>query len=232
MTKKQIMSHPHPIDTWIFDLDNTLYHPSVNLFAQVDARMTEFIARELACDPVAARKIQKEYFRKFGTTLSGLMALHDTDPHHFLDYVHDIDYALLQPDAALTGMLEGLQGRKLIFTNGSQGHAEQVLEKLNIVHFFEDIFDIAATSFTPKPERAAFEHVVKAANITPRNAAMVEDIERNLEVPHQMGMHTILVDAGSFHGDTREPWEYAVQHAHYVDVVVGDVRDVRYKNLA
>ncbi len=222
-------THPHPIDTWIFDLDNTLYHPSVNLFAQVDARMTEFIARELNCVPTAARRIQKDYFKQFGTTLSGLMQLHGTNPHAFLDFVHDIDYAALQPCDALEGMLAGLQGRKIVFTNGSAGHAQRALEALNIAPHFEAIYDIAATGFTPKPHRSAFEAVVKDARITPSFAAMVEDIERNLEVPHQLGMHTILVDTGSFEGDTREPWEYAVQHAHYVDVVLSDVRDIVVK---
>jgi len=179
--------------TWIFDLDNTLYPAHCNLFAQVDYRMGSFVSDFLKIDRGEARKIQKNYYRRYGTTLNGLMVCHNLDPHLFLNYVHDIDLAPISHDTALNDVLGRLPGRKLILTNGSTKHAENVAGKLGILHHFEDIFDIVAANFIPKPDRATYDRFLKTTGIDPKSAAMFEDLARNLEVPHDLGMKTVLV---------------------------------------
>ena len=178
---------------WIFDLDNTLYPATCNLFAQVDQRMGEFIARYLGVPFAQARNLQKTYYRQFGTTLAGLMRIHNLEPHAFLDYVHDIDLAVVDAHPELGAAIDRLPGRKLIFTNGSRRHAENVAGKLGILDRFEDICDIAACDFVPKPDRAAFELMARRHGVDPARAAMFEDMPHNLEAPHALGMTTVLV---------------------------------------
>ncbi|PLX41462.1 MAG: pyrimidine 5'-nucleotidase [Hyphomicrobiales bacterium] len=210
------------IDCWIFDLDNTLYPPETELFAQVDQRMGAFIAQYLGVDRHEARRIQKRYFADYGTTLNGLMAQHGLDPQTYLDYVHDIDHSVVPADPALDTALGRLDGRKLVFTNGTVKHAEQVMKRLGITRHFSDIHDIAAGDYQPKPKPAAYERLLARTGIAPRQAAMFEDIGRNLQVPHALGMATVLVRTEHPHpdrgfgllGDGGEP---------YVDHVTDDL---------
>ncbi|MEO1198995.1 MAG: pyrimidine 5'-nucleotidase [Pseudomonadota bacterium] len=181
------------IETWIFDLDNTLYPPHANLFDQVDQRMGAFISELLTLDRNQARLLQKHYYRTYGTTLRGLMTEHGVDPHAFLDYVHDIDHSPIEPDPALGAVLAELPGRKFVFTNGSVAHAEAVIDKLGINGHFEALFDIVAADFVPKPERLTYESFLGRHDIAPATAVMFEDLDRNLEVPNALGMATVLV---------------------------------------
>jgi putative hydrolase of the HAD superfamily len=178
---------------WIFDLDNTLYPAECDLFAEVDRRMGEYVAQFLGVPFPYARHLQKSYYRQFGTTLSGMMKVHRMEPHGFLDYVHDIDLTPVNPMPALAAAIERLPGRKLIYTNGSRRHAERVAGKLGVLHLFEDIFDIVASDFVPKPEREPYEKFLVRHGVEPRAAAMFEDMPHNLEVPHDLGMTTVLV---------------------------------------
>lgn len=184
------------VESWIFDLDNTLYPPACDLFAQVDERMTAFIGHYLGLDPLEARRIQKDFYVEHGTTLSGLMAVHGLEPAGFLDYVHDIDVTAVMADARLGEAIAALPGRKFIFTNGSVKHAENVARQLGIDHVFDGIFDIVTARYEPKPKRGAYEHFIAASGADPRSAAMFEDIARNLEVPHALGMTTVWVRPG------------------------------------
>lgn len=184
------------VDTWIFDLDNTLYPPACDLFAQVDQRMTAFIGDYLGVDPVEAKRIQKDFYVEHGTTLSGLMAVHGMEPAAFLDFVHRIDVSGVSTDTALGNAISALPGRKIIFTNGSCAHAENVVRQLGIDHVFDGIYDIVTTGYEPKPRRSAYERFVEASGIEPARAAMFEDIARNLEVPHLLGMVTVWVKPG------------------------------------
>lgn len=181
------------IDTWVFDLDNTLYPSHCNLFAQVDKLMTAFIADYLKLDPVEARKIQKDFYVNHGTTLNGLMSVYDMDPAPFLDFVHKIDVSHMAPDAALDNALAALPGRKVIFTNGTVAHAENVTQQLGIDHHFDMVFDIVAAAYQPKPKAIAYELFLEQAGIDPKRAVMFEDIARNLVEPHALGMATVWV---------------------------------------
>ncbi len=179
--------------TWVFDLDNTLYPADCNLFTQVDQKMGEFIARYLGVPFEYARHLQKTYYRQFGTTLSGLMQVHRMEPKAFLDYVHDIDLSVVAEHPELAAAIDALPGRKLIFTNGSRRHAERVAGKLGLLHLFDGIFDIADADYVPKPVASCYDHFLRIHGVEAAVAAMFEDMPHNLEAPHALGMTTVLV---------------------------------------
>jgi putative hydrolase of the HAD superfamily len=181
------------VDTWVFDLDNTLYPPSSRLFDQIDARMTAFVAHRYGIDGLSARALQKYYYRKHGTTLAGLMAEDGLDPADFLAIVHDIDHSVLIPAPDLAAAIARLPGRRFVLTNGSRLHAENVAAKLGLLDLFEDVFDIAASGFVPKPAPEAYALFLQTHGVEPRRAAMFEDLSKNLVVPHALGMRTVLV---------------------------------------
>src|SRR4029079_17129729 len=181
------------VDTWIFDLDTTLYPASCNLFAEVDQRMGSYIAKAIGVPFEHARHLQKAYYRQFGTTLAGLMKVHKLLPGPFLEYVHDIDLSVVPELPELAAAIAALPGRRLVFTNGSRRHAEKVAKKLGVLDLFEDICDIAALEYVPKPEREAFERLTKLHDVRPANSAMFDDMPHNLEVASSLGMTTVLV---------------------------------------
>lgn len=199
------MAGPATIDTWIFDLDNTLYPARCNLFAQIDRRIGEYIARFLGVDEAEARRLQKDYWRTHGTSLRGMMTLHACAPQEFLDYVHDIDLSVVEPSRAMDEAIAALPGRKLIFTNGTVEHARRVTERLGIAHHFEATFDIVAADYVPKPEPVIYEQLVRQHGVDPSRALMIDDMAHNLRPAHALGMRTVWVrteeSVGRFDGD-------------------------------
>jgi len=185
------------IDCWIFDLDNSLYPASANLFALIDERMGAFIMRLLGCDAAEARRVQKDYFRDHGTTLAGLMAAHGTDPREFLDFVHDIDLARISADPRVVAAMDRLPGRKFVFTNGDEAYAGRVLDKLGLANAFDGLHDIHAMDYVPKPNPGAYAAMCARYEIDPKQALFVEDMARNLEPAKALGMTTVWVDNGS-----------------------------------
>jgi putative hydrolase of the HAD superfamily len=181
------------VDTWIFDLDNTLYPHESQVWPQVDERIMLFLQELFGLDGMSARSLQKYYYHRYGTTLKGLMDEHAVSPHDFLDFAHEIDLSLLDPNPALGKAIEELPGRKLILTNGSRRHAENVATKLGIRDHFEEIFDIVAADFVPKPEAPTYDRFLEKHDVDPERAAMFEDIAKNLIVPDALGMTTVLV---------------------------------------
>jgi putative hydrolase of the HAD superfamily len=181
------------VEHWVFDLDNTLYPPACDLFAQIDRRMTDFIGAYLGLDETEAKRVQKDFYVEHGTTLAGLMVVHGLEPGEFLAHVHDIDVSAVAPDPALGRAIAALPGSKIVFTNGSVAHAENVIARLGIADAFSGIYDIVTTGYAPKPARAAYERFIAASGIAPGRAAMFEDIPRNLAVPHELGMKTVWV---------------------------------------
>ncbi|MGH6866579.1 MAG: pyrimidine 5'-nucleotidase [Methyloceanibacter sp.] len=183
------------VETWVFDLDNTLYPADCNLFAQIDRRMGEFIAASFGLSIDEAQRLRETYYVEHGTTLAGLMSLHNVCPNAFLDYVHDINLEAVSAAPALAAALDALPGRKLVFTNGSRKHAEAVAARLGLLDRFEDIFDIHALEYiNPKPTREAFKRFVKVHGVAASCAAMFDDLPHNLETAHAIGMTTVLVD--------------------------------------
>ncbi|WP_420142076.1 pyrimidine 5'-nucleotidase [Sphingomonas sp.] len=185
------------IDAWIFDLDNTLYPASCDLFGLIDRRMTDYVARITGLPREEAYRLQKGYFREHGTTLSGLIAEHGVDPHHFLEDVHAIEMDVLQEDRRLIEAIARLPGRKLIFTNGDAPYARRVLARVGLSESFEAIHDIHAMAYEPKPAAAAYASMVQAFRIDPARALFADDMARNLKPAKTLGLTTLWIDNGS-----------------------------------
>jgi putative hydrolase of the HAD superfamily len=211
------------VETWIFDLDNTLYPHHLNLWQQVDERIREYIARFLQVSHEEAFRLQKDYYKRFGTSMRGLMTLHGMAPDDFLEFVHQIDHSPLEPNPALGAAIEELPGRKLVLTNGTRRHAEAVLSRLALDRHFENVFDIMAAELEPKPSAQTYERFVKTHGVDVTAAAMFEDLARNLAVPHALGMTTVLVVPEHSREVFREEWELEGRDAPHVDHVTDDL---------
>lgn len=189
------------VDTWIFDLDNTLYPAKADLFGLIDIKMGEFIQTLLGCDPAEARRVQKGYFLEHGTTLAGLMRDHGTDPRSFLDYVHDISLDRIVADHELIDHIAALPGRRLIFTNGDAAYAGRVLAKLGLADSFELIHDIHACAYVPKPDPSGYAALCDTHDVDPTRSVFFEDMARNLKPAKAIGMTTVWVNNGSEAGN-------------------------------
>ena len=205
------------IEIWVFDLDNTLYPASCDLFSLIERRMGAFIAERFGVSADEARRRQKRFFREHGTTLRGLMLEHAVDPDEFLDYVHAIDLAALAPDPALDRALGALRGRKLVFTNASRGHAERVMARLGVAGRFEAIHDIADAGYLPKPDPSTYAGFLSRHAVDPARACMLDDMARNLVPAALLGMTTAWIRTDSVWG---RPTPGDLPHIHHV---VGDL---------
>ena len=181
------------IDTWLFDLDNTLYPLESEFMGLIELRMTDFVERMTGLPREDARALQKKYYLEHGTTLAGLMQNHGLEPKAFLDEVHDVSMDRLIPSAELRAAIARLPGRRIIFTNGSVGHAERVLKHLNLRDLFSEVFAIETADYVPKPSLATFDKITKLHAIDPPMTAFFEDSEKNLVPAARLGMTTILV---------------------------------------
>ena len=204
------MKFKEKINTWIFDLDNTLYSADSGIFQQVHKLMGEFISKNLKMDIVEAKKLQSKYYKQHGTTLRGLMDNHGVEPDYFLDEVHKLDYSIVGPDEILNKELEKIQGRKIIYTNANKKHVVDVLERINLANFFDEIFDIKMANYIPKPEIRPYEQIIDIFNIKPSSSAMFDDIAKNLVPAKKVGFTPVWVDAGyeNFSDDIQASKDY------------------------
>lgn len=223
MTSAPVRAAPDPaslvrhfagVDCWIFDLDNTLYPPETRLFAQIEARMTAYVQRLTGADRAEADRLRAHYWREHGTTLAGLMAVHDIDPDAYLAEVHDIDFSALTPDPALASAIRALPGRRIVHTNADAAYAGRVLA-MRQLGVFDAIYGIGEVGFVPKPDPRSFAAVLEADGIDPARAAFFEDDPRNLAVPHALGMKTILVGPGRHGPDELGPDHPRPDHVHW-----------------
>jgi len=198
------------IKFWIFDLDNTLYSGNTKVFEQVDKKMTEYISKKLKVDKEEAKKIQKNYFHEYNTTLNGMIKNHKINAHEFLEFVHDINIDFLQKDPGLEKEIKRLDGIKIIFTNGSRKHALNVTKRLGVDQLFDDIFDIVDCDFIPKPLMEPYKKLVKKHKIDPNLCVFVEDIARNLKPAYEMGMKTVWIE-------NDEPWASKFSDSNFIN---------------
>lgn len=212
------------VDTWVFDLDNTLYPADCDLWPKIDQRITLFLAHLFGLDGLSSLALQKYYYHRYGTTLRGLMEEHSIRPDDFLEFTHDIDRSSLLPDLTLAAAITALPGRKLILTNGSREHALRTAEALGLDAMFDDIFDIAAADFVPKPQAATYDRFFERHAVDPGRSVMFEDLARNLLVPHQRGMATVLVVPKPGQRDHRDAIEITNGAAPpHIDFVTSDL---------
>ena len=204
------MKELQSIKFWIFDLDNTLYSGNTRVFEQVDKKMTEYISKKLKVDKEKAKKIQKNYFHEYNTTLNGMIKNHKINANEFLEFVHDINIDFLQKDIALAKEIEKLDGIKIIFTNGSRKHALNVTKRLGVDQLFDDIFDIVDSDFIPKPLMKPYKKLVEKHKIDPKLCVLIEDIARNLKPAYEMGMKTVWIE-------NNEPWASKFANSDFVN---------------
>ena len=181
------------IKYWIFDLDNTLYSGQTKVFDQVDKKMSSFISKKLKVSLDEAKKIQKDYFRKYNTTLSGMIKHHNIDANEFLEFVHDINLDFLGKNEKLEKEISKISGKKIIFTNGSKAHADNVTKKIGIHKLFDGVFDIVEANFIPKPKIEAYKKLIQKYKIEPQYCIFIEDIARNLKPAYELGMKTVWI---------------------------------------
>jgi len=217
----------HETESWIFDLDNTLYSVSTGLMAEVSTRMTAFVADLLRLKPERALVEQKRMFREHGTTLRGLMNDYGVDPTEFMDYVHSVDYGLVGENPRLARALDALPGQKIVYTNASVAHATAVLERLGVAHAFAGIFDVAAADYVPKPHPSSYTTLAERHGIDPSRAVMVEDLAHNLEPAAAMGMTTLWVHTdGPADAYWADPGDDDDHVHHRTDDLVGWLEEV------
>ena len=211
------------VETWVFDLDNTLYPHHLNLWQQVDDRIRSYIADFLKVSKEEAFRVQKDYYKRYGTSMRGMMTEHGMNPDDYLAYVHHIDHSPLEPNPVLGAAIEKLPGRKLILTNGTRAHADAVMRRLDIHMHFDDVFGINEAGLEPKPLPQTYDKFLTLHGVDPKRAAMFEDLARNLAVPHALGMTTVLVVPAKTREVFREAWEMEGRDADHVDHVTDDL---------
>ena len=203
------------IRNWVFDLDNTLYPASADLFARIDAQISAYVADRLGVDAVEARRIQKGYFHAHGTTLAGLMAEHDVDPHDYLGKVHDVELDAIEQNAPLAAAIAALPGEKFVFTNADGAYAGRVLARLGLSESFAGVHDVHACGYVPKPHPDAYAGMCAAFGIDPRESLFADDMARNLKPAHAIGMATLWIDNGSEQGPGSD--------RDFIDFTTGDL---------
>ena len=201
---------------WIFDLDNTLYSGKTKVFEQVDKKMSKYISNKLNVTIEEAKKIQKNYFHEYNTTLNGMIKNHKINADEFLEFVHDIDIDFLKKDLKLNEELNKLDGKKIIFTNGSRKHALNVTRRIGVDHHFDDIFDIVDSNFVPKPAIEPYKKLVEKHKIDPKLCVFVEDIARNLKPAYEMGMKTVWIE-------NDEPWARQFSDSNFINYKTDDL---------
>lgn len=192
------------IDSWVFDLDDTLYPREQGVMGLVQARINAFMIDAVGLPAAEARALQHQFLNEHGTTLAGLMANYAVDPERFLREVHDVPLDALEPNPRLAATIAGLPGKKYILTNGARWHAGRVLGRIGIAGHFDGVFAIEDMDLVPKPAPATFRRFVARFGVDPHRAVFFEDTPRNLEPARAMGMTTVLIGDG--HGHEIGPW--------------------------
>ena len=204
------------IKYWLFDLDNTLYDGATKVFDQVDKKMSKFISEKLNVSIEEARKIQKNYFHEYNTTLNGMIKNHKIDADEFLEFVHDVDLSFLKKDEFLESEITKLVGKKIIFTNGSKAHAANVTKRIGIDNLFDGVFDIVESDFIPKPSIEPYKKIIENYKIEPQYCIFFEDIARNLKPAHELGMKTVWIE-------NDEPWAAKFSDSKFINYKTNDL---------
>ena len=190
------MIYQNSFQNWIFDLDNTMYDINLGLFKKISNRITDFIMSKYSLDIDQAKKIQKEYYLKYGLTLRGLIVEKKLEPEEFLDYVHDVEHPELKKNDQLISKIRILEGKKIIFTNATSKHAKKILKILELEHDFDQIIDIKDLEYIPKPDKRSYKKLLECLNLNKENldkTIFFEDTVKNLIPAKELGITTVWI---------------------------------------
>ena len=188
------MIYQNSFQNWIFDLDNTMYDINLGLFKKISNRITDFIMSKYSLDIDQAKKIQKEYYLKYGLTLRGLIVEKKLEPEEFLDYVHDVEHPELKKNDQLISKIRILEGKKIIFTNAASKHAKKILKILELEDDFDQIIDIKDLEYIPKPDKRSYKKLLECLNLNKENldkTIFFEDTVKNLIPAKELGITTV-----------------------------------------
>lgn len=205
------------VNTWVFDLDNTLYDAGLGVFDRIGDRMTQYVAQFLGVPLEEAAVIRRRYWETYGTTLYGLMQEHKVDTAEFLREAHDIDISDVPQCVTTREYLSHLPGKKIIFTNSSRDFATRMTKQLGIDHHFDHLFTIEDAQFLPKPQVEPYRVLLKNFDVDPTRAVMFEDMHVNLKTAADLGMTTVWI-----HGKESDPVHHALPHLHHKAETLAD----------
>ncbi|OPZ78706.1 MAG: D-glucose-1-phosphatase [Alphaproteobacteria bacterium ADurb.Bin438] len=205
------------VTDWVFDLDDTLYPSTCDVFFKMEKRICEYMSKHIGITVDEARVLQREYYAKYGVTIRGLMIHHNIDPDDFLEDIHQIDLSVLPENKDLDECIANLPGKKYIFTNGIKSHAERVLKKVGIRNHFEGIFSIREAHFVPKPSIDIYKKMLNTFGIDPTKSIMFDDAQKNLRPANELGMATVWVRGAVTHFSKVE------ENPEFCDYITSDI---------
>lgn len=177
---------------WLFDLDNTLYPATKGLMDAISVRIDRYIMSSLGLPPTLASAVREAYWDRYGSSLSGILRHCRVDTREFVETVHDVDLeSYLSPDPRLRGILEGLPGRKYVFTNAPLPYASRALRALGVEGQFLGVFDIEFGGLQGKPSPGFYEKVLAALGHPTGECWFVEDRVQNLVPAKALGCRTV-----------------------------------------
>ena len=184
-------------DTYLFDLDDTLYSPKLGILKQVETRMHQFIADNLTLPLPEATQLSNQYYLRYGGTVKGLELHHNICRDEFIHYCHDVDLAKLSPQPQLIEQLNNLRGRKMIYTNSPRHYARNILAELNLLDCFDDIFSLEDAEYTLKPHALSYQRICQRHDINSHSTVFFDDQLRNLQPAKALGMTTVWLSGST-----------------------------------
>jgi putative hydrolase of the HAD superfamily len=180
---------------WIFDLDNTLHDARVHIFPSMHGQIQNFLKKQFGVDDDGASRMRQDFWRRYGTTLRGLVRHHGTDPKHFLAETHVFPELadMVVHENALKHALLRLGGTRLVFSNAPRHYVEQVLGAIGLARYFDAVYSIEDTGYRGKPHAWGYHRVLRKHKLDPHRCAMIDDILDNLRAAHRLGMSTVWV---------------------------------------
>ena len=181
--------------SFFFDLDETLYPSASGLWVAIRERIDRYLSERMGFPRDQLAAVREKYFREYGTTLRGLQANYSINTDEYLAFVHDIPLAeYLHQDPELRVALEGIQGRKFIFTNADSAHATRVIKAIGLDGLWDGIIDVHTIAPYCKPMPESFQLALRAAG-DPKvhTCVLLDDQARITRAARSLGIFTILV---------------------------------------
>lgn len=185
----------------IFDLDNTLYPKESGLLNQVNKQIDQFISLKLKIPTLKIPQLRQEYWKKYGTTLGGMVAYHRIDPDEYINYAYNVKITdFLTPDPGLVKVLAGINIKKVIFSNSPLNYVEDVLKVLQIRDLFEKIYDIRFCGYLGKPNLSSYFKVLADLKVEGKECLFIDDTPVNVLGAEAAGIDSVLLENNSVDG--------------------------------